>query len=97
MALLIVDLDKHIGNATAWRDTFAAQLPDLEIRTWPDAGNLADIEYLAFMHPDFDALPQFSEFESHVQPLPPGSSPLSGIQSCRRPRCAKSSRQAAIR
>ena len=22
MALLIVDLDKHIGNAKAWRDTF---------------------------------------------------------------------------
>ena len=59
MALLIVDLDKHIGNATAWRDTFGEQLPDLEIRVWPEAGNLADIEYLAFMHPDFDALPVF--------------------------------------
>src|SRR5580693_4841438 len=59
MALLIVDLDKHIGNAKARRDTFTAQLPDLEIRTWPDAGKLADIEYLAFMHPDFDALPTF--------------------------------------
>ena len=30
MALLIVDLDKHIGNAETWRDTFADQLPDLE-------------------------------------------------------------------
>ena len=59
MALLIVDLDKHIGNAKAWRDTFAEQLPDLEIRIWPDARKLADIEYLAFMHPDFDALPIF--------------------------------------
>jgi len=48
-ALLIVDLDKHIGNARAWRDTFGEQLPDLEIRIWPDAGNLAGIEYLAFM------------------------------------------------
>jgi glyoxylate/hydroxypyruvate reductase A len=57
MTLLIVDLDKRIGNAAAWRDTFAEQLPDLEIRFWPDAGNLANIEYLAFMHPDFDALP----------------------------------------
>ena len=57
MALLIVDLDKRIGNAKAWRDTFAEQLPDLEIRIWPDPGELADIEYLAFMHPDFDALP----------------------------------------
>jgi glyoxylate/hydroxypyruvate reductase A len=59
MALLIVDLDKHIGNATMWRDTFAAQLPDLEVRVWPEAGQLAGIEYLAFMHPDFDALPEF--------------------------------------
>jgi len=57
MALLIVDLDKHIGTATAWRDTFVEYLPDLEIRIWPEAGNLADIEYLAFMHPDFDSLP----------------------------------------
>jgi glyoxylate/hydroxypyruvate reductase A len=40
--LLIVDLDKHIGNAKAWRDTFGEQLPDLEIRISPDAGNLAD-------------------------------------------------------
>jgi glyoxylate/hydroxypyruvate reductase len=57
MALLIVDLDKRIGNAKAWRDTFAAQLPALEIRIWPDPGVVADIEYLAFMHPDFDSLP----------------------------------------
>jgi len=57
MALLIVDLDKHIGNAKAWRDTFIEYLPDLEIRIWPEVGNLADIEYLAFMHPDFDSLP----------------------------------------
>src|SRR5215472_3596995 len=64
MALLIVDLDKRIGNAGAWRDTFAEQLPDLEIRIWPEAGNLADIEYLAFMHPDFDALPVFPNLKA---------------------------------
>lgn len=57
MTLLIVDLDKRIGNAQAWRETFAEQLPDLEIRFWPEPGNVGDIEYLAFMHPDFDALP----------------------------------------
>jgi len=34
MALLIVDFDKRIGNAKAWRDTFAEKLPDLEIRIW---------------------------------------------------------------
>jgi hypothetical protein len=41
MALLIVVLDKHIGNARAWCGAFGEQLPDLEIRIWPDAGNLA--------------------------------------------------------
>ena len=64
MALLIVDLDKHIGNAAAWRDTFAEQLPELEVRIWPEAGNLADIDYLAFMHPDFDALPSFPNLKA---------------------------------
>ena len=69
MALLIIELDKRIGNAKAWRDTFRQQLPDLPIRIWPDAGELKDIEYLAFMHPDFDAAPRLPEPESHVQPL----------------------------
>lgn len=64
MALLIVDLDKHIGNAQAWRDTLHEQLPNLEVRIWPDAGNLADIQYLAFMHPDFDALPDFPNLKA---------------------------------
>ena len=59
MALLVVDLDKHIGNAASWRDTFAGLLPGLEVRFWPEPGNVADIEYLAFMRPDFDALPAF--------------------------------------
>ena len=64
MALLIIDLDKRIGNAKAWRDNFADQLPDLEIRIWPDAGAPADVEYLAFMHPDFDALPEFPKLKA---------------------------------
>jgi glyoxylate/hydroxypyruvate reductase A len=57
MALLIVNLDKQIGNAQAWRDNFAAQLPHLEIRIWPEANDLREIEYLAFIRPDFDAIP----------------------------------------
>src|SRR6266567_5596107 len=57
MALLIVNLDRQIGNVQAWRDTFAAQLPDLEIRIWPEAGEVRDIEYLAFIRPDFGILP----------------------------------------
>ncbi len=59
MTILIVDLDKHIGNAQSWRETFAAQIPEQEVRIWPDAGNPAEIDYLAFMRPDFDALPAF--------------------------------------
>jgi len=64
MALLIIGLDHKIGPSKEWRDTFKAQLPDLEIRIWPDAGDLKDIEYLAFMHPDFDALPAFPNLKA---------------------------------
>src|SRR5712691_1808761 len=64
MALLIVNLDRQIGNAQAWRDTFAAQRPDLEIRIWPDAGEVRDIEYLAFIRPDFDILPELPNLKA---------------------------------
>ncbi len=64
MALLIVNLDRQIGNAQAWRDTFAAQLPDLEIRIWPEAGEVRDIEYLAFIRPDFDLLPELPNLKA---------------------------------
>ena len=57
MALLIYGLDKQIGDAGAWLDTFREQLPHLEVRIWPEAGRLHDVKYLAFMHPDFDVLP----------------------------------------
>ena len=57
MALLIVNLDKQIGNAQLWRDTVAEQLPDVELRIWPEANDLRDIEYLAFIRPDFDVIP----------------------------------------
>lgn len=64
MALLIVNLDKVIGNAQAWREAFREQLPDLPIRFWPDAGELKDIEYLAFMQPNFDELPAFPNLKA---------------------------------
>ncbi len=64
MALLIIGLDKQIGSAPEWHETFKAQLPDLEIRIWPETGNLADIEYLAFMHPDFEVLPTFPNLKA---------------------------------
>lgn len=64
MALLLIELDKHIGSAKAWRDAFKERLPDMEIRIWPDAADLRDIEYLAFMHPDFDLLPAFPNLKA---------------------------------
>lgn len=59
MALLIVNLDKVIGSAEEFRAAFAERLPGLPIRFWPDLGAVEEIEYLAFMHPDFDKLPSF--------------------------------------
>ena len=64
MALLIIELDKRIGNAQEWRDVFAKQIPELPIRIWPDNGGVNDVEYLAFMHPDFDALPAFPNLKA---------------------------------
>lgn len=64
MALLIINLDKVIGSAQAFRDAFKEQLPDLPIRFWPDAGEAKDIEYLAFMHPDFSVLPAFPNLKA---------------------------------
>jgi len=64
MALLIIDLHKRIGDTKAWCDTFAEQLPDLEIRIWPDAGEVTEVEYLAFIHPDFDVLPSFPNLKA---------------------------------
>jgi len=57
MALLIVNLDKQIGNAQMWRDSFARHLPGLEICIFPEVNNLDAIEYLAFIRPDFDVIP----------------------------------------
>jgi len=64
MALLIVELDKRIGNMQAWRDTFKEQIPDLPIRFWPDTGEPWDIQYLAFMQPNFDLLPSFPNLKA---------------------------------
>ena len=38
MTLLIINLDKVIGSAEAFRDAFNEQVPDLPIRFWPDVG-----------------------------------------------------------
>jgi glyoxylate/hydroxypyruvate reductase A len=64
MALLIFGLDQRIGTPDLWRETLARHLPHLEVRIWPEAGNVADIHYLAFMHPDFDVLPAFPNLKA---------------------------------
>src|SRR6476619_104565 len=64
MALLIVNLDKVIGSAPAFREAFKEQVPDLPIRFWPEAGEPKGIEYLAFMHPDFNKLPAFPNLKA---------------------------------
>ena len=64
MALLIVNLDKQIGNAAAWRDTVEELIPEVELRIWPDIGDVADIEYLAFIRPDFDVLPELPNLKA---------------------------------
>lgn len=64
MALLIINLDKVIGSADAFRAEFKKQIPDLSIRFWPDVGDAKDIEYLAFMHPDFGVLPDFPNLKA---------------------------------
>ena len=58
MALLIYGLDRQIGNAQAWRDNFAEhRCPVSKSASFPRSGMRRDIEYLAFMRPDFDAIP----------------------------------------
>jgi len=64
MALLIYGLDRQIGNAQAWRDAFAELVPGLEIRIFPEVGDAADVEYLAFMRPDFDAIPTLPKLKA---------------------------------
>src|SRR3954467_14830213 len=64
MTLLIYGLDRQIGNAQAWRDTFAEQIPGLEIRIFPEVGDAADVEYLAFLRPDFDGIPALPKLKA---------------------------------
>jgi len=35
------------GKPDDWRSWYAAEMPDLEVRFWPDAGNRADIDVIA--------------------------------------------------
>jgi glyoxylate/hydroxypyruvate reductase A len=44
MALLLTPI---FGSAEVWRRAFAADMPELEVRIWPEVGNPADIEAAA--------------------------------------------------
>ncbi len=44
MALLLTPI---FGKAEEWRKLFAAEMPELDLRIWPDTGNPADIEVAA--------------------------------------------------
>lgn len=59
MTLLIVNLNQFIEDTDAWRAKFAADMPELEVRFWPEGGDPAEVDYLAFMRPNFDELPAF--------------------------------------
>jgi glyoxylate/hydroxypyruvate reductase A len=59
MTLLIVNLNKSIGDTETWRRYFIENLPEMDVRFWPDVGDSTEITYLAFMRPDFGELPSF--------------------------------------
>ena len=56
MALL---LSAFFGKPEHWRELFAAEMPELDLRIWPDAGNAADIEVAAVASPAPGSLKTF--------------------------------------
>jgi len=53
MVLLLTPL---FGSAEVWRRAFAAAMPELELRIWPEVGNPAEIEAVAVAAPPAGAL-----------------------------------------
>lgn len=64
MAMLIYGLHKEIGDTQGWRDAVAELLPGLELRIFPELGDPDEIDYLAFMHPDFDEIPSLPKLKA---------------------------------
>ena len=62
MVLLISNL--FMGTDADWRAAINAELPDLEVRSWPDVGDPEDIEYLAFTRPSPDEWPEFPNLKA---------------------------------
>ncbi len=61
MALLL--MNPIAGNSEDWVAAFDQHLPGLDIRTWPEVGDLTDIEYLAMGRPELDKLPELSNLK----------------------------------
>lgn len=52
-----------VDESAAWRDAIRGELPDLEFRTWPEAGDPADVRYALVWKPPegfFQAFPNLS-------------------------------------
>ena len=64
MALLIYNLDRMIGDAAEWRRVCAELLPETELRIFPENGDTSEIDYLAFMRPDFDEVPDLPNLKA---------------------------------
>ena len=62
MALLICNL--MMGTPEDWRAAIDAELPGLDVRFWPEVGDPADIEYLAFTRPNVDDWPEFPNLKA---------------------------------
>lgn len=56
------------GTLEQWRDGILEEIPDLEIRLWPDVGNAAEIEYLLIGRFDLADLPDLQNLK-FVMPM----------------------------
>ncbi|MDF1733050.1 MAG: hypothetical protein P1U49_16225, partial [Minwuia sp.] len=50
--LFYSDSDDIGSREDWWRDTVAEHMPELEFRVWPDAGDLAEIDYALVWKPE---------------------------------------------
>jgi hypothetical protein len=49
MALLLTPI---FGPTEAWQSAFAIAMPELDVRMWPEVGNVDEIDIAAFGPPD---------------------------------------------
>ena len=61
MALLFVSA---VDDPAPWIEAFAALMPDLEVRVWPDYGDAADIAYALVWQQEHGSLRRFANLEA---------------------------------